>query len=117
MSTITGTLSNEKGFSAFIRSHPIIVYFFLAYAGMWIVISPLVMDSFGLIDLSDGASLIFFVLSSFSGPTLAAYWVTGVLEGRAGMVRLFRRTFQVRAGLQWYAAVSLARHRNRCNDK
>lgn len=103
MSAITGTMSNEKGISAFIRSHPLVSYFFLAYAGMWLLVAPLVMDAFGLIQLSDVMSLVLFVLSSWSGPTVAAYWVTGVLEGKAGMMRLFRRTFQVRAGLQWYA--------------
>ena len=103
MSTITGTLSDQKGISAYIKNHPLVSYFLLAYAGMWIVISPLVMDSFGWIELSDGLSLLLFVLSSLSGPALAAFWVTGVLEGKAGMARLLRRTFQVRAGLQWYA--------------
>jgi membrane protease YdiL (CAAX protease family) len=103
MSTLTSTLSTGKGSSAFIKSQPLISYFFLAYAGMWIVISPLVMDSFGWIELSDEWNLLFFVLSSLSGPALAAFWVTGVLEGKAGMARLLRRTFQVRAGLQWYA--------------
>lgn len=105
MSAITGTVSNEKGFSTFIRNHPLIAYFFLAYAGMWIVISPLVMNSFGWIELSDGLAFLLFFLSSLSGPTVAAYWVTGVIEGKAGMGRLFRRTFQVRAGLQWYLVV------------
>ena len=62
MSTLTGTLSREKGFTAFIRNHPLIAYFVLAYAGMWIAISPLVMDSFGWIELSDGLSLLLFVL-------------------------------------------------------
>jgi membrane protease YdiL (CAAX protease family) len=103
MTTVTNALPKERGFSVFIRNHPLVSYFFLAYAGMWIVISPLVMDSFGWIELSDGLSLLLFVLSSLSGPALAAFWVTGVLEGRAGMARLLRRTFQVRAGLQWYA--------------
>lgn len=102
MSTFTGMLSSEKGLSGFIRSHPLIAYFILAYAGTWLLISPLVMDAFEIIDLSDGASLLFFVLSSIAGPNLAAFWVTGVLEGRAGMGRLARRIFQVRAGLQWY---------------
>lgn len=105
MSAITGTVSNEKGFSTFIRNHPLIAYFFLAYAGMWIVISPLVMNSFGWIELSDGLAFLLFFLSSLSGPTVAAYWVTGVIEGKAGMGRLFRRTFQVRTGLQWYLVV------------
>jgi hypothetical protein len=49
MSAITDTLSNEKGISAFIRNHPVIAYFCLAYARMWIAISLLVMDSLGLI--------------------------------------------------------------------
>ena len=102
MSTLTGTLSNEKGLSVFIRNHPLLAYFFLAYAGMWVVISPLVMDSIGWFELSDGLSFLLFFLSSFTGPTLAAYWVTGVLEGKAGMKQLFRQTFQVRAGWQWY---------------
>lgn len=105
MSTITNTVSYERGFSALIRNHPLMAYFLLAFAGMWIVISPLVMDSFGWIELSDGLSFLLFFLSSLSGPTVAAYWVTGVIEGKAGMGRLFRRTFQVRAGLQWYAVV------------
>ena len=105
MSTLIGALSTEKGIWAFVKSHPLISYFLLAYAGMWIVISPLVLDSLGMINLSDGASLLFFFLSSLSGPTVAAYVVTGILEGKAGMIRLFRRTFQVRAGLQWYAVV------------
>lgn len=86
MSTIPDTLPNQKGISAFVRNYPIVAYFFLAYAGMWIVISPLVMDSFGWIDLSDGMSFLLFILSSFSGPGLAAYWVTGIL----GQTRKFR---------------------------
>jgi hypothetical protein len=103
MSTLTGALSNEKGTWAFVKSHPLISYFFLAYAGMWIIISPLVLDGLGMINLSDGASLLFFFLSLLSGPTVAAYVVTGLLEGKAGMLRLFRRTFQVRAGWRGFA--------------
>ena len=103
MSAMTRTIPSEKGISAFIRSHPLISYFSLAYAGMWLLVAPLVLDTFEMIQLSDGMSLLLFALSSLSGPTLAAYVVTGVLEGKAGMGRLFRRTFQFRAGLQWYA--------------
>ena len=105
MTTISATISNEKGVSTFIRSHPLTAYFILAYAGTWIVISPLVMGSLGWIALPDALGFLLFFLSSLSGPTLAAYLVTGVLEGGPGMGHLFRRTFQVRAGLQWYAVV------------
>lgn len=105
MSTLTGALSSERGFSSFVRRHPIVSYFILAFAGTWIIISPLVMDALGLIKLSEAAWMLFYLLASLTGPNLAAFWVTGVIEGRAGMSRLFRRIFQVRAGLQWYAVV------------
>jgi len=37
MTTLTRTRSSEKGFSVFVRNHPLIAYFVLAYVGMWIV--------------------------------------------------------------------------------
>lgn len=104
MSTVTGTVSNENGISTYIKNHPLIAYFFLAYAVTWVIMAPLVMDSFGLIKLSEVAVGIFFVLASVIGPNVAGFAVTGVLEGKPGMKRLLRRTFQVRAGVQWYAA-------------
>lgn len=103
MSTITGTLSTERRIPTYVRNHPIIAYFFLAFAGTWLLILPLVLDNYELINLSDGATMLFFILSSIAGPNLAAFYVTGVLEGKAGMGRLFRRIFQIRAGLIWYA--------------
>lgn len=102
MSTITATLAKEKGIAAFIKDHPLAAYFILAYAGTWIALAPLVMDSIGLLALPDALGILLFILSSLSGPALAAFWVTGVLEGKPGMKRLLSRTFQVRAGLQWY---------------
>ena len=102
MFTITGTLAKEKVIAAFIKNHPLVAYFILAYAGTWIAITPLVMSSIGLFALPDALGIILFILSSLSGPALAAFWVTGVLEGKPGMKRLLRRTFQVRAGWQWY---------------
>jgi hypothetical protein len=63
------------------------------------------MDAFGLIELSDAARMLFYLLASLTGPNLAAFWVTGVIEGKAGMGRLFRRMFQFWVGLQWYVIV------------
>jgi hypothetical protein len=110
MSTITSALPSEKGISIFIRNHPIVAYFVLAFAGTWLVISPLVMDAFGLIELSDAAWMLFYLLDSLTGPNLAAFWVTGVIEGKAGMGRLFRRMFQFRAGLQPIASSITVHH-------
>jgi uncharacterized protein len=103
MVTLTNDLTTESRIPTYVRKHPITAYFFLAYAGTWLLILPLVLDNFELINLSDGATMIFFILSSIAGPNLAAFYVTGVVEGKAGMGRLFRRIFQVQAGLIWYA--------------
>lgn len=98
MSVLTNTLSTDKGLSGFIRRHPLISYFMLAYGFMWLAISPMVVDALAIADVPDAISLISYILSSLLGPTVAAFWVTGVLEGRAGMRILLRRTFQFRAG-------------------
>lgn len=37
MTPLPRTISSEEGFSAFVRNHPLIAYFILAYAGMWTV--------------------------------------------------------------------------------
>jgi membrane protease YdiL (CAAX protease family) len=108
LSTITSTLSNEKGFSAFIRNHPLVAYFILAYGVMWFFISPMVIDALELANVPDVLSLLSYILSSLLGPTVAAFWVTGVLEGKEGMRNLRRRMFQFRAGLQWYAVIFIA---------
>lgn len=95
--------SHPPGRRAWAASHPLLAYFVLAFAGTWIVISPLVLDTLGLIDLPDVVGVAVFVLGPLAGPAPAAFWVTNVLEGRAGMARLLRRMVQARAGVQWYA--------------
>jgi uncharacterized protein len=108
MSAFTGALPNENRFSVFIRNHPLIAYFFLAYAIMWLMISPMVLHSLGIVKVPDAIGLVSFILSSLLGPTVAAFWVTGILEGKDGMRRLLRRMFQVRAGLRWYTVALFA---------
>jgi membrane protease YdiL (CAAX protease family) len=105
MSVLSNTVPVEKGFSAFIKRNPLVSYFVLAYGLMWLSISPMVVDALGIADVPDAISFISFILSSLVGPSVAAFWVTGVLEGKPGMRLLLRRTFQFRAGLQWYLVV------------
>ena len=105
MSVLTNTLSADRGFSGFIRRHPLVSYFVLAYGIMWLAISPMVADALEIANIPDVLSLLSYILSSLLGPTVAAFWVTGVLEGKSGMRTLLRRTFQFRAGWQWYTVV------------
>lgn len=93
------TLSNEKSFT---KQYPVLSFFLLAFAGTWIAISPLVMDSLSWIDIPDALGIILFIVSTFTGPWFAAFYVTGKLEGKEGRKKLWRRIFQMRAGLIWY---------------
>lgn len=89
---------------SFTNRFPLITFFLLAFVGTWLVISPLVFDSLGWIDIPDALGIIFFILSSLTGPLFAAFYVTGKLEGKEGRKKLWRRMFQMRAGLFWYVA-------------
>jgi len=75
----------------FIKRHPLVVYFVLAYALAWMLI-PLVVS----------VSVAFGLLALF-GPAIAAIVVTGVVEGRSGVKQLLRRAVQWRVGLRWIA--------------
>ena len=77
--------------TSFIKRHPLVAYFVLAYALAWILI-PLVVS----------VSVAFGLLALF-GPAIAAIVVTGVTEGRSGVKALLRRAVQWRVGLKWIA--------------
>jgi membrane protease YdiL (CAAX protease family) len=85
--------------------HPLLFFFLIAFAGTWLVELPYVLSE-------DGAGLLPFrlplpsgimiALSVFLGPFLAAFIMTGVTEGRAGIGRLLRRMVLWRVGIRWY---------------
>jgi len=81
------------------REHPLFFFFFIAYAGTWIIFIPYVLAEWGLLH---GNFTLVFVLKPFMGPFLAAFIMTGVLEGKAGILRLRERLKQWRAGWGWY---------------
>ncbi len=94
--------------NSFINRFPLLAFFLLAYAGTWLVISPLVLDSLGWIDIPDALGIIFFILSSLTGPLFAAFYVTEKLEGKEGRKSLWQRMFHMRAGLVWYLVALFA---------
>jgi uncharacterized protein len=90
-----------------IRAHPLIAYFALAFACMWIPVLPLTFSrnaGIGLLpyDLPDLLMYVLLALTTFSGPTLAAMIVIGVTEGRQSVKQFLRRFIQWRVGLAWY---------------
>jgi len=90
--------------------HPLISFFVMAYALTWLGWSPwyLSADGIGLLpydgeSISDYLNTVALVL----GPTLSAFIMTGVTEGREGVRRLLRRIVLWRVGLGWYLFVLL----------
>ena len=86
--------------------HPLVSFFVMAYAFSWLVWTPWVLgeDGAGLlpIKLSDGTSGLLNAAAILAGPTLAAFIMTGAIEGRAGVRRLLGRYVLWRVGIQWY---------------
>ncbi len=76
--------------TAFVRRHPLIVFFALAYALTWPVI-PLVAVS------------PLLGLPALFGPALAAILVSALTDGQSGLRDLLGRLTRWRVGARWYA--------------
>ena len=76
--------------TTFVKRHPLVVFFVLAYALTWPMI-PLVRVS------------PLFGLPALFGPALAAIIVITVVDGRAGLRDLLGRMVRWRVGARWYA--------------
>src|SRR5438128_12308218 len=91
-----------------IRSHPLMAYFVIAFAGTWAFLLPFALsrnvNGLGLLPftLPDIAFLIAFVLGTLAGPALASLAVTAITSGKAGLGLLLRRCVQWRVGIGWY---------------
>jgi membrane protease YdiL (CAAX protease family) len=86
------------------RQHPLFFFFLMACAFSWIVLIPFVLSEWDILPKSFSFA---FVLNPFVGPFLAAFIMTGITEGRAGVLRLIRSCTQVRIGWQWYLFILL----------
>jgi membrane protease YdiL (CAAX protease family) len=109
MSTITTATApaGHSGLVSWVKRHPLVAYFLLAFAGAWIFIAPILLSqrAFGLITLPEPLLLILFLLSTFMGPAPAAFIVTGITDGKDGVKQLLRRMVQWRIGIGWYLLV------------
>src|SRR5919107_3427299 len=96
--------SPSKGLLA---RHPLVFFFIFAYAGTWLFELPYILseDGAGLLPYSSPLLIWTSPVTIFTGPFLAAFIMTGVTEGRAGIGRLLRRFVLWRVGLGWYLFV------------
>lgn len=108
MSTLT--VNPKPALSVSLRnllaSHPFVAFFVLTFAGSWLFFAPMVLgqDGLGLVAYSVPFWLyvVLFLAASFSGPTVAAFVMTAVLEGKPGLKNFLRRYIQWRVGWRWY---------------
>lgn len=107
LSQKSASSASASGLAAWMRGHPIIAYFSLAFAITWALHLPMVLGRNGLglfpYEVPVALYAILFILGAFGGPTLGAFVVTNALEGKEGTRNLFRRYGQWRVGLPWYA--------------
>jgi uncharacterized protein len=102
--TSTPSPAASNNLQGLMRNHPLVSYFVLAYAGSWIVYIPAILAYWGYLPDAWTAA---FSLGPFAGPFLAAFVMTGITEGRAGVDRLLRRFLIWRVGWRWYASILL----------
>lgn len=101
-------LATSSPLKRLIRSHPLVAYFTIAFAGTWVLLLPFALsrgvNGIGLLPyrLPDIVFIIAFTLCSFAGPALASLSVTAITSGRAGLRLLLRRCVQWRVGIGWY---------------
>jgi membrane protease YdiL (CAAX protease family) len=91
--------------------HPLVSFFFIAYAGAWLVESPVVLSRTGTgllpYTLPPVVVVVLIAGATFTGPTLSAFVMVRVTEGKEGPKRLLRRYVLWRVKLRWYLFVLL----------
>jgi membrane protease YdiL (CAAX protease family) len=85
------------------RQHPLWCYFLIAFGLTW-AYELLV---FGVLHISFSSSVLWPLLLTLVGPTLAAFLMTVVTQGRVGILQLLRRYMLWRVGIRWYLLVLL----------
>ena len=94
-----------------LAGHPLVSFFVIAFAGAWLVEAPVVLSRTGTgllpYTLPPLVVLLAIAGATFTGPTLAAFVMVRVTEGKEGPKRLLRRYVQWRVAVRWYLFVLL----------
>ena len=97
-----------SGVLGFVRSHPVLTYFTLAFAISWggllIVNGPGGLTS---TTWQSGPQVALIGVTLLAGPSLAGILLTGLVDGRAGYRELLARLLTWRVGARWYAVALL----------
>ncbi|MGW4460753.1 CPBP family intramembrane glutamic endopeptidase [Micromonospora sp. NPDC004704] len=109
---VIGTGPGDSGIRNFIRRRPLLSFFALANLLSWVAWIPYVLSATGLGVLDFrfptilGTTQTLGVLpGAYLGPITAAFIVTAVADGRAGLRRWVARMLRWRIGWRWYLSV------------
>jgi len=84
----------------FVRNHPLVSFFVLAFVLAWSVLVPMVLASYGIMP-SPGIALM---LAMGYAPTFAAIIVSAIVGGKPEVKALLKRLLIWRVGWRWWAA-------------
>lgn len=113
MTTADSTAQQPRGAAreGMLARHPLVFFFLIAYAGSWLLEVPIALSKTGtgLLPFTIPRPLLALAIAAatFLGPTLSAFIMTGITEGRIGIGRLLRRYVLWRVGFRWYMFVLL----------
>ena len=88
-----------------IKRHPLTMYFVLAFVFTWLILSPGVASTLGLLDFQYEGTVL--TILGGLGPLLSVIVVTGATESRTGIRKVFQNMFNWRVKARWWAAAVL----------
>src|SRR5215213_7636726 len=98
-----------KTIKAFIKGHPLLSFYALAFVITWGGLIMAVGGPSKILGSPDllGTRFAFVMLAWLAGPSVAGILMTGLLHGRAGLRDLLTRLTRWRVGARWYAMALL----------
>ncbi len=92
----------EKTAVRLCKAHPLAAYFGLAFTFTWLILSPGVAATFGLLNFAFEGTVL--TIASGIGPLLAALLVTRIVAGKSGVRQMLGSLFARRVQVKWWAA-------------
>lgn len=83
------------------RQHPLVSFFFMAYIFSWTILIPYILSQWNILPHTN-IFIVFFALTAFVGPTLSAYIMGRITEGKDGWLNMKKRFCKFKVSWPWY---------------
>ncbi len=100
----------HTSFQAFIKRHPVLTYYALAFAISWGIMLLIIYKNGGVPETQEefARQVSFMIPAMLGGPSVAAILMTALVSGKAGFHELFSRLLMWRVNVRWYAVALLS---------